>query len=281
MIYEIFNENTRVKINSLGAEVRSVIHKGVERTWQNEGGQWAGCAILLFPFAGFNRMVYGGCDYGVKKHGFCRNEEFTLVSQADSEIEFSLSANERTKAVYPYDFTFNVKYTLTDEGYEISYIVKNPSEVTIPFASGGHESFKIDSDLHDYYIEFERDEKFDFLIHNDGGFLTGEKYHFGDGKILRLEDEFTDNSKTVILGNINSRKATLRRYDNHERVVEIDFEGYSNLLIWHPHGSKMVCIEPWQCLPSYEGEVKEFAERDGVVCLSAGSEITLTRAIKY
>ena len=27
--------------------------------------------------------------------------------------------------------------------------------------------------------------------------------------------------------------------------------------------------------------IKEFAERDGVVCLPAGSEITLTRAIKY
>ena len=281
MIYEIFNDNTRVKINSLGAEVRSVSHKGVERTWQNEGGQWAGCAILLFPYAGFNRLIYGGRDFGVQKHGFCRNEEFTLVSKTDSEIEFSLSANERTLAVYPYNFTFNVKYSLTDCGYEVSYIVKNPSDETIPFASGGHESFKIDSDLHDYYIEFEKDESFDFLIHNDGGFLTGEKHHFGDGKILRLEDEFTDNSKTIILGNINSRKATLKRSSDHVSVVEIEFPGYENLLIWHPHGSRMVCIEPWQCLPSYVDEIKEFAERDGVVCLSAGSEITLTRAIKY
>ena len=93
MTYEIFNENTRVKINSLGAELRSIVHNGKERAWQNEGGQWAGCAILLFPFGGFNRMVYDGRDFGILKHGFCRNEEFTLVSKTDTEIEFTLDAS--------------------------------------------------------------------------------------------------------------------------------------------------------------------------------------------
>ena len=67
MIYTIKNDKTEVKINSLGAEVRSVIHNGRERAWQNETGEWSGCAILLFPFAGFNRLVYDGVDFGVEK----------------------------------------------------------------------------------------------------------------------------------------------------------------------------------------------------------------------
>lgn len=79
MIYTIKNDKTEVKINSLGAEVRSVIHNGKQRAWQNETGEWSGCAILLFPFAGFNRLIYNGIDFGIQKHGFCRNEEFELV----------------------------------------------------------------------------------------------------------------------------------------------------------------------------------------------------------
>ena len=281
MIYEIFNENTRIKINSLGAEVRSVVHNGIERAWQNEGGQWAGCAILLFPFGGFNRMVYDGRDFGILKHGFCRNEEFTLVSKTDSEIEFTLSENERTLAVYPYSFKFNVRYTLVEGGYDVSYIVKNPGEGTIPFATGGHESFSLDCEVTDCYLEFEKDEKIEFFIHDNGGFLTGEKLHFADGKILQLEEEYTKDSKTIILGDINSRAVTLRRKDNNDKIVRLEFSDYKNLLIWHPHGSRMVCIEPWQCLPSYAGEIKEFATREGVINLPSGDEVCFVRRITY
>lgn len=281
MIYEISNGKTTLKINSLGAEVRSVMHLGVERAWQNEGGQWAGCAILLFPFGGFNRMVYDGRDFGILKHGFCRNEEFTLVRRSDSEIEFTLSENERTLAVYPYAFRFNVRYTLVDGGYEITYTVKNPTDRTIPFASGGHESFRLDCEVTDCYIEFEKEESFDFLLHDSGGFLTGEKHHFGEGRVLDLVEEFTKDSKTIILGNINSRVATLRHKDTKEKIVEIAFPDYKNLLIWHPHGSRMVCIEPWQCLPSYAGEVKEFAEREGVINLPSGQQVCFTRRMSY
>ncbi len=281
MIYTIKNDKTEVKINSLGAEVRSVVHNGKERAWQNETGEWSGCAILLFPFAGFNRLVFDGVDFGIQKHGFCRSEEFELTEAKNDNITFVLRANERTKAVYPYNFEFFVKYALIENGYEVSYTIKNTSEKEIPLACGGHESFALDNEVENYYVEFEKEEHFDFLIHNSGGMLTGEKINHGAGKILPLEKDFTDNSATVILGNINSRKATLKDKKTDEKVVEITFDGFSNLLLWHPHGSKMLCIEPWQCLPSYVDEIKEFKERDGVVILEKGEQITFTRAIKY
>lgn len=281
MIYYIENNETRISVNSLGAEVRSVFHNGKERAWQNETGEWSGCAVLLFPFAGFNRLVYNGVDFGVQKHGFCRNEEFELVEQGEGYIEFALRANERTKKVHPYDTEFFVRYTLIDGGYEITYKIKNRDKIDVPFACGGHESFALDSDVSEYYVEFEKDERFDALLHNDGGFLTGENRSHGEGRILPLEKDFTDNSVTVILSNINSRKASLYHKKTKEKIVEISFDGFSNLLLWHPHGSKMLCIEPWQCLPSYDGEVKEFKDREGVINLSQGEQISFTRTITY
>lgn len=281
MIYTIRNDKTEVKINSLGAEVRSVVHNGKQRAWQNETGEWSGCAILLFPYAGFNRLVYDGVDFGVQKHGFCRNEEFELVRAEGDNITFVLKANERTKAVYPYDFEFFVKYAIIDKGYEVCYTVINRDNREIPFACGGHESFALDGEVCDYYLEFEKDEKLDALVHDNGGFLTGDIKKYGEGKILQLEKDFTDNSATVILGGINSRRAVLRDKKTDEKIVEISFEGFDNLLLWHPHGSKMLCIEPWQCLPSYAGEVKEFKDREGVINLSEDCGVTFTRTITY
>ena len=281
MIYTIKNDKTEVKINSLGAEVRSVIHNGKQRAWQNETGEWAGCAILLFPFTGFNRLVYDGVDFGVQKHGFCRNEEFTLISQSENSIVFELCANDRTRAVYPYKFAFRVKYELVVDGYTVAYTIKNTSDREIPFACGGHESFALDNEVDKYFIAFEKNENFDFLIHNDSGFLTGEIKSLGEGQILELERKFTDNGRTVILGDINSRRVALYHKERNEKIAEILFDGFSNLLLWHPHGSKMLCIEPWQCLPSYADEIKEFKERKGVVSLSPNREITFTRKITY
>ena len=151
----------------------------------------------------------------------------------------------------------------------------------IPFACGGHESFALDNEVENYYVEFENEENFDFLVHNASGMLTGEKVSHGEGRILNLEKDFTDNSATVILGNINSRKASLYHKETNEKIVEITFDGFSNLLLWHPHGSKMLCIEPWQCLPSYVDEIMEFGKRDGVITLPNKSEISFTRKITY
>lgn len=281
MIYTITNSKTKLTVNSLGAEVRSVLHLGKERAWQNETGEWSGCAILLFPFAGFNHLVFEGQDYGVQKHGFCRNEEFNLTEQGSDFLEFELTHNERTKAVYPYDFSFKVKYTLTDSGYDIAYRIKNLGDRVMPLACGGHESFALDKEVPNYYVEFEGQERFDFLIANRSGLLTGEIEAHGEGRMLSLEEEFTSNSSTVILADINSRKATLRDKATKEKIVEIGFDGFENLLLWHPHGSKMLCIEPWQCLPSYVDEIKEFGERKGVINLSPDSEATFTRRISY
>ena len=280
-MYIISNEKIKIQISEIGAEVRSVIYNGKERAWQNETGEWSGCAILLFPFAGFNRLIYDGVDFGVEKHGFCRNEEFELVEAKNDNITFVLKANERTKAVYPFDFEFFVKYAIIDNGYSVCYNIVNCDNRAIPFACGGHESFTLDNEVENYFVEFENEENFDFLVHNAGGMLTGEKVNYGVGKILPLEKDFTDNSATVILGDINSRKASLYHKETKEKVVEITFDGFENLLLWHPHGSKMLCIEPWQCLPSYVDEIKEFKERKGVINLSQNCEISFTRKITY
>jgi hypothetical protein len=96
----------------------------------------------------------------------------------------------------------------------------------IPLACGGHESFALENEVENYYVEFEKNEKFDFLVHNASGMLTGETVDHGEGKILNLEKDFTDNSATVILGDINSRRVALYHKEKSEKVAEVTFDGF-------------------------------------------------------
>ncbi len=281
MIYSLENKDIQIKISSLGGELRSAIFQGKERTWQNETGQWNGCASVLFPFSGRNKLLFEGENFGTHFHGVCINEEFELAEQDEKSVTLVLKDNERTQCIYPYHFDFFVKYTLRNDGYDISYTVKNHSDKNMPFSCGGHESFLLDGEVEEYYAEFDEDENFDFYIHGYMGFLTGEVKKHGFGRQINLKREYTDNGNTVILKNINSRGITLRRADNGERVARVTFNGFSNVLFWHPHGTRMICIEPWQCLPSFIDDICEFADRDGVTVLPANGEITFTRTILY
>lgn len=109
--------------------MRSVIYNGKERAWQNETGEWSGCVILLFSFAGFNRLVYDGVDFDIGKHGFCQNEEFELTEAKNDNMTFVLKENERMKAVCPYNFAFFVKYAIIDNGYKVCYTIINCREI--------------------------------------------------------------------------------------------------------------------------------------------------------
>lgn len=55
MRYTIKNEKVSVTLESVGAEIISVVMDGKERVWQNETGEWAGHGPMFFPFADIAR----------------------------------------------------------------------------------------------------------------------------------------------------------------------------------------------------------------------------------
>ena len=77
----------KVKIDELGAQIRSVIKEEKEYMWQAEPQIWKSTAPLMFPICGGlkdDKFIYEGKEYNLMKHGFARNMMFT-VEQSDSE----------------------------------------------------------------------------------------------------------------------------------------------------------------------------------------------------
>ncbi len=282
MFYTIKTDRLTVEINDFGAELTSVKLDGKERLWQNENGGWAGHAPVMFPACGSCDVVVNGKLYPHFRHGFSRKNTFEVTEQTATSVTFRLTSNPQTKENYPYDFELFFSYRVEGDTLFVTHETYNPSNEPIYCAFGSHESFALKSDVGDYEVEFENEEVFDSLIHTDDtGKLTGEIKSFGKGAVLPLPADFLQDGRTLIFADLRSQKCVLRKKTG-EGVAEISFDGFPNLLFWRPHGAKMICVEPWQNLPDYEGkELVEFKEKLGIDKINPKERKISTRSIKY
>ncbi|MGN0822142.1 MAG: hypothetical protein ACI4NG_00050, partial [Candidatus Gallimonas sp.] len=69
--------------------------------------------------------------------------------------------------------------------------------------------------------------------------------------------------------------------ETKKAVAEVLFPQSEKLVLWRPHGAKMLCVEPWQNFPDREGETEEFATKDGVIEVPPYGNVTVTRTIRY
>lgn len=283
MLHCIDNGILQVQIDAFGAQIKSVKYHGKERAWQNENGAWKDTAPLLFPVCGHFGMTVAGKTYDMPAHGFVKKTPFIPEEISASAITFVCKANEQTKSVYPFDFTFKVTYELIESTLKIAYTVKNDGKAPLPFACGGHDSFALENDVDGYQIAFENRETLIHCSHDDDGFLTGEKVCYGENiPALKLPKEYLAEGRTLIFKDLQSRKAQLQTMDG-KTLATLTFDGFANLLIWRATAdSKYICIEPWTNLPDLAGSApQEIYDKAGVYVVPQGEEKTLVREITY
>ena len=281
MDYVLKNSKITAIISDLGAEIISLKFNNMETLWQNQNGLWAGHAPILFPFSGHVETVINGVKYPYTIHGFSRKFVYNVDQANDQEICFTLNSSNETKVYYPYDFEFKVIYKLLDNSVETTYSLFNPSNGPIYSTFGAHESFMLNEDINNFHLEFDKTEDFYLYSHTLEGLLTGEKQKICTGKIFPITDKYLYESKTVIFGEIASRKVSVVRNDG-KKYYELEFEGYPYLNVWRPGDAKMVCVEPWCNHPDFVSDgLKEFKEKDGVFEIKTNETLTLTRYTRY
>lgn len=276
----IENEFLRAEIDPMGAELVHVFHNGRERLWQNETGAWAGHAPVLFPVCGNCGMTVGGKRYPLPKHGFARRSLFEPLPKGDCAAAFRLLSSPETKALYPFDFSFTVRYELRGNLLEISYEVENTGARPMPFSCGGHVSNALSEPIGAHLLRFSKDETFCALIHDENGLLNGQTADMGMGKELKLRAEWFRGGNTVIFGGVRSESVTLVS-EKRGPLVELGFAGFENLLLWKPENADMLCIEPWGNLPDRAEGEGEFSQKRGVVTLAPREKKTLIQTLTY
>ena len=270
MIYILENDKLKVKISSMGAELQSIrrLEDNTEYLWQGDPTYWNGRAPHLFPICGRlveGKYIYDGNTYEMNIHGFARKMEWTVLHQKTTAITLQIQDTPETLAIYPFRFSMEVSYTLTDEEVSVALIVHNLGEKTMPFAVGAHPGFNLPltagETFEDYYIEFDEPCKPRQLCLSAACFYLNDStpYALEDDLRLKMRHNLFDNDAIFLR---DMCKGVTLRSANGPRSVHMSYPDMKFLGLWHKNCSEApyVCIEPWAGVPAVDGAVNHIME---------------------
>lgn len=290
--YFLENEKLIVKIDSFGAEVKSVLSKSNYREymWYGDSKFWGRTSPVLFPFVGSlkdKKYSYKGVEYPMGQHGFARDMEFKLVNITQSEAEFELTDNEDTLKKYPFKFVLKIVYTLSDNELNVKWIVKNPSDETMYFSIGAHPAFLCpihgEKSKEGYGIYF---EGVDEIQHHGNTIDTGLAKMDEDitlnltNNIAKITEDFFDRCTYMIENNQTKVVGLVDKDDN--KIVDVSFDT-PLFAIWSPEkkNAPFLCIEPWygRCdATTFDGDI---TKRDHTNVLNSKEEFTGGYSMKF
>lgn len=269
----ITNEKLTATINPQGAELNSVKDStGKEYIWEGNPDFWGKHSPVLFPIVGTlrnNSYLYEGKQYAMTRHGFARDNAFTVKEQEESRVVFLLSSNEETKKIYPFDFELELTYILNDSTLYIYYTVFNKGTGNMPFAIGAHPAFALPGNFEDYSLIFENDEKpVSALLEND--LLSDKKLTLAvENRVLPLSYDLFRNDALILTGHTSR---SLKIAKNGNPFLKVAFSDFPHLGIWTKENAPFLCIEPWQGYSDTQKATGNLIEKEGTVLLSAGEK---------
>ncbi|MEC5143689.1 aldose 1-epimerase family protein [Chitinophaga sp. 212800010-3] len=249
----ISNEKLSVQLNPQGAELQSIIRKdsGLEYLWNGDPAFWAKRSPVLFPIVGGlkdNTYQYNGQQYTLGRHGFAREQLFTVTEQGSEHVRFLMSDNDATRKVYPFRFEFSILYLLQDDQLQVTYQVLNLDEKQLLFSVGAHPAFKLplipDTTYEDYYLYFNKEENAGIWPLSAGGQIETAPIPFLDHTHeLPLKKSLFYNDALVFKSLESTAISIKSKRTPHSLTLE--FEGFPYMGIWAAKDANFVCIEPW------------------------------------
>lgn len=276
------NEFLLVTINEKGAEIQSIIDKksGYEFIWQADKDHWNRSSPVLFPIVGSlkdNTYYVEDYQYFLSRHGFARDNDFTVQNHQETTASFNLKSSPLTLLDYPFEFSLQINYVLFYNQITVSYEILNPSDKeTLYYSIGGHPAFNIATyknesghlDYHEIFVEFEPCGHYLKIPLNRKGLtrLSKAKYE----ECVKLSLKHTDFRKDALIYQIGDQTSvTLHNPVDQVRIkIKPNNMGWIGIWSTYPVFSPFVCIEPWAGIADDEASQGQFIEKNGIQSLN-------------
>ncbi len=265
------------RIAEAGAELRSLVDlaSGREYMWSGDSAWWSGTAPVLFPVIGGLKggaYTWEGRQYKMGSHGFARNSEFAVARASVDRAELVLSSSEKTRQIYPFDFSLTVSFSLERAGVAVRYDVRNAGSGPMFFSIGSHPAFAIPFSggaLENHYILFEREESLERLYLTKEALVDADRRGSGieESRLLSITRTMFDEGAMIFRGPQSSELSIRNSMNAHFITVAMD--GVPYLGIWSkPGGAPFLCIEPWHGIPDATNATGNLAEKEGIMRLA-------------
>lgn len=282
-LIEIGNARLSAAINPLGAELTHLRDAaGRELMTDADPAYWAGHAPILFPIVGRlndDTLRLDGRDYAMKQHGFARTQRFELLDHFATTARFGLSANDTSRAIYPFDFDLEIAFSIAETTLAVDVRIHNPGAAPLPASLGFHPAFAwplpYGRARAEHRIAFAADEPGD-IVELAGGLFAARRPSPLDGRILHLADDlFVDDA--LIWDPVASHSVIYGAADGPQ--LRVDFPDTPYLGIWTKPGAAFVCIEPWHGHADPAGFTGDFRTKPGVFEVEPGADWACRMAI--
>ncbi|MDQ2949401.1 MAG: aldose 1-epimerase family protein [Acidobacteriota bacterium] len=272
-------------ISALGAELQHLTDReGRQLQWDGDPAVWHGRAPILFPVIGLlegGQYQLNGASYRMPKHGFARHSIFEIVDHAASTVTFRLAASEATRAIYPFEFKLDIRFSITDASLTLAATITNSGEADMPASFGFHPALRwplpFGQPRDEHSIRFEHDEPAPVRRINPDGFLIAEPQPtpvVGDTLALR-DSLFIDDA--LIFDELNSRRVRYGAIQGPHLVV--DFADFPTLGVWTKPGAGFICVEPWQGFSDPVGYAGDIRDKPGIIEIAPGDSKQLAMHI--
>jgi galactose mutarotase-like enzyme len=250
MMIILANEQLRATIAPKGAELQSLINTqtGLQYMW-GAGAEWPKHSPVLFPIVGGlknDTYYFKDKEYKLPRHGFARDKVFAAEKVSNTEAVFTITEDEQTLQVYPFAFSFKLKYVLNDDSISCTYEVYNTGNEDLLFSVGAHPAFAVPltagTSYNDYYLEFNSTEQLQRYKLQDGLIASPEALPTPGNKLVLDKTLFYDDA--IVLKNLQSNIITLAS-NKHKHGLHFKFNDFPYFGIWAAKDAGFVCLEPW------------------------------------
>lgn len=280
MLSEIHFKQFSATIDSAGAQLMSLTRDAHEYLWQGDKNIWPRRAPNLFPIVGALRDNHAHSNQGevtLSRHGLARNFEHEIVAKSDATITFELKSSDATRAQFPFDFTLQTQFELSDQGLTQRFVITNPSDtIALPYMIGAHPAFTLPLgdegglSFNDYELEFTEPWAASTPRILDTGLVDFSQQTpvvLGD-KSLRLKTQQFAELLTITLTEVPGRSVTLKSAQG-ERSLTVSFPDFSYLGLWTANETgPFIAIEPWTGVADALDEDGIFEHKRGCTTLS-------------
>lgn len=191
---------------------------------------------ILFPICGNlpdNIYHHKGQALTLKQHGFARDLPWAVTGQETRDrvsLTLTLTSNEQTRAVYPFDFQLDFTYTLHGTRLAMHQRYTNRSADPMPFSVGFHPYFPVsDKDQLAFAIPATQiqDQRTQTVAPFSG--------HF----------DFNHDEIDVAFPHPTAQTATVTDPQRRLRLALTYSSQFSTLVFWTVKGKAFYCLEPW------------------------------------
>lgn len=288
MQYTLVKGSLRAVAETHGGELVSLQNAaGTEYIWDGNPAFWTGRNPILFPVVGAlrnNQIEIGGNYYGMSRHGFARNSEFSLVDQMPSAVTLELRETPETLKRYPFPFSLRVTHRLLENGFSTTFLIENTGKSPMPCCIGAHTAIRCplhgDERFEDYQLVFEVPEDAETLLRNPEGLLGPGTEPILKGGVQPLDYETFDRLDTLVFRGLQSRTVSLlHRETGHG--VKLDFHEFPAIGFWTKPGAPYLCMEPWHGCAGLADSSDQIEEKPFLITLSPQEQKKLTYTFTF